>query len=263
MRIELDGQYAADTCRKILDFLNESTSDHYFFFDLKAERVYFSKSIGKNYPLMEHGREYVTPQEWIRMVYPQDLPMLREAYEKLRGGEQQVHRLEYRVINRRGDVVWISSRGKSQLDRQGRPAWVVGCISEAAAGSRADGLTGMLGMNQLKRESGALLDGERDGFLLLVGVDDLKSINLKRGREHGNAVLRRVAEVLEDAAADELCLRMSRPPFPDALPGVDPRIAARFYVGAMLSLLRWWLISPDPVPEEVLLDHLARFIPNH
>ncbi len=69
--------------------------------------------------------------------------------------------------------------------------------------------------------------------------------------------------LLEDAAANELCLRMSRPPFPDALPGVDPRIAARFYVGAMLSLLRWWLISPDPVPEEVLLDHLARFIPNH
>ena len=69
--------------------------------------------------------------------------------------------------------------------------------------------------------------------------------------------------LLEDAAANELCLRMSRPPFPDALPGVDPRIAARFYVGAMLSLLHWWLISPDPVPEEVLLDHLARFIPNH
>ena len=68
--------------------------------------------------------------------------------------------------------------------------------------------------------------------------------------------------LLEEAAANELCARMSRPPFPDALPGVDPRIAARFYVGAMLSLLRWWLVSPDPVPEEVLLDHLARFIPD-
>lgn len=69
--------------------------------------------------------------------------------------------------------------------------------------------------------------------------------------------------LLEDAAANELCTRMSRPPFPDAMPGVDPQIAARFYVGAMLSLLHWWLISPEPVPEEVLLDHLARFIPNH
>lgn len=68
--------------------------------------------------------------------------------------------------------------------------------------------------------------------------------------------------LLEDAAAGELCLRLSQPPFRDALPGVDPRIAARFYVGAMLSLLRWWLVSPDPVPEEVLLSHLDRFIPH-
>ena len=68
--------------------------------------------------------------------------------------------------------------------------------------------------------------------------------------------------LLEDAAAEKLARRLSQPPFPDALPGLDPRIAARFYVGAMLSLVRWWLLSPDPVPEAVLLDHLDRFIPH-
>ena len=30
---------------------------------------------------------------------------------------------------------------------------------------------------------------------------------------------------------------------------------------AMLSLLRWWLDSEDPVPEERLLSHLERFLP--
>lgn len=68
--------------------------------------------------------------------------------------------------------------------------------------------------------------------------------------------------LLEDTAAEELARRLSQPPFPDALPGMDPRIAARFYVGAMLSLVRWWLLSPDPVPEAVLLEHLDRFIPH-
>ena len=67
---------------------------------------------------------------------------------------------------------------------------------------------------------------------------------------------------LEETAAEELCRRMSQPPFPDAMPGVDPQIAARFYVGAMLSLVRWWLSSPNPVPEAVLLDHLDHFIPH-
>nr|WP_317325572.1 TetR/AcrR family transcriptional regulator [uncultured Flavonifractor sp.] len=69
--------------------------------------------------------------------------------------------------------------------------------------------------------------------------------------------------LLEDAAADELAHRLSQPPFSDLLPGTDPRITARIYVGAMLSLIRWWLVSPNPVPEQVLLDHLDRLIPQN
>lgn len=44
---------------------------------------------------------------------------------------------------------------------------------------------------------------------------------------------------------------------------MDPHITARIYVGAMLSLIRWWLVSPNPVPEQVLLDHLDRLIPQN
>ena len=249
MNIELDGQYIADTCRNMLDFLNESTSDHYFFFDLKANQIHFSKNIGKNYPLMEHGQEYVTPQEWCRIVYPQDLPILRESYEKLRGGEKQIHRLEYRVINRRGDVVWISSRGKSQLDQQGRPLWVIGCISEVATNSRADGFSGIFGMNQLKRESRELLAGERDGFLLLVGVDDLKSINLKQGREQGNAVLRRVADALEHAADGKRRIyRTNGDCFAVNLPDADAKQAAAVFNRAQRLLEGLCTLSGGCVP---------------
>lgn len=249
MNIELDGQYIADTCRNMLDFLNESTSDHYFFFDLKANQIHFSKNIGKNYPLMEHGQEYVTPQEWCRIVYPQDLPILRESYEKLRGGEKQIHRLEYRVINRQGDVVWISSRGKSQLDQQGRPLWVIGCISEVATNSRADGFSGIFGMNQLKRESRELLAGERDGFLLLVGVDDLKSINLKQGREQGNAVLRRVADALEHAADGKRRIyRTNGDCFAVNLPDADAKQAAAVFNRAQRLLEGLCTLSGGCVP---------------
>ena len=69
------------------------------------------------------------------------------------------------------------------------------------------------------------------------------------------------AHVLEDQAAEDLCSLLSHPEFHPAVPDADPRIAARFYTGAMLSLLRWWLDSEDPVSEEYLLSHLERFLP--
>ena len=67
--------------------------------------------------------------------------------------------------------------------------------------------------------------------------------------------------VLEDQTAEDLCRLLSHPRFHATVPDSDPRITARFYTGAMLALLRWWLDSEEPVSEECLLSHLERFIP--
>lgn len=69
------------------------------------------------------------------------------------------------------------------------------------------------------------------------------------------------ALVLEDQAAEDLAQLLSQPRFHTSFPDSDPRITARFYTGAMLSLLRWWLDSEDPVPVERLIAHLEHFLP--
>ena len=69
------------------------------------------------------------------------------------------------------------------------------------------------------------------------------------------------AHTLEDCAAGELCRLLSEPRFRAVSPQVDPQVAARFYTGAMLSLIRWWLSSDDPLPAGHLLANLERFIP--
>ena len=67
--------------------------------------------------------------------------------------------------------------------------------------------------------------------------------------------------MLENQAAEDLCRLLAQPRFQASAPDADPRIVARFYTGAMLSLLRWWLDSDDPVPVECLIAHLEHFIP--
>ena len=69
------------------------------------------------------------------------------------------------------------------------------------------------------------------------------------------------AHTLEDCAAAELCRLFSEPRFRTASPQVDPQVAAHFYTGAMLSLIRWWLTSDDPLPASYLLANLEQFIP--
>lgn len=69
------------------------------------------------------------------------------------------------------------------------------------------------------------------------------------------------AHILEDCVAQELQDRLSRPPFDGHLNGRDPQVAARFYVGAMLSVIRWWLSEAQPLPQEELLRNVARLLP--
>ena len=69
------------------------------------------------------------------------------------------------------------------------------------------------------------------------------------------------AHTLEECAAGELCRLLSEPRFRAVSPQVDPQVAAHFYTGAMLSLIRWWLSSDDPLPISSLLTNLEQFIP--
>ena len=70
-----------------------------------------------------------------------------------------------------------------------------------------------------------------------------------------------LAHTLEDCAAGELCHLLSEPRFRAVSPQVDPQVAAHFYTGAMLSLIRWWLSSDEPLPTSHLLSNLEQFIP--
>ena len=67
--------------------------------------------------------------------------------------------------------------------------------------------------------------------------------------------------MLEQCASGELCHLLSEPRFRAASPNIDPCVAAHFYTGAMLSLIRWWLLSENPMTTDHLLANLEQFIP--
>lgn len=68
--------------------------------------------------------------------------------------------------------------------------------------------------------------------------------------------------ILEDAVALQIQEKLSQPGFLPQLDGFQPEIAAHFYAGAVLALIRWWLEHDMPVSDEVLLGHLEHFIPD-
>ena len=181
-----------------LSFLHKSFDEYFYLLDFETDRIYFVGDINKKYNVMLESDEYCTIEEWCNIVYPRDVVRLSEDLDQVRRGKKSVHNLEYRVLDKRGEVVWISCSGKVLQDQERHVSWMLGRVSDSSWTARVDELTGTLLFEGLKAETDKILEENLVGFFLVIGVDDLKKINMKNGRDFGDEVLCRVASAFED-----------------------------------------------------------------
>ena len=249
MEMEMNAAAAVATYRGILDFLSESSDDYFFLWDFSAGKIYFSENIRRDYALCQNEEAFCTIEDWKGIVYPPDLPELEETLEQLEAGTTLLHNMEYRVVNLAGDVVWISCRGKSHAGENGRPEWMIGRVSERSLEAKMDRLTGAFNMDMLQQELEEVLSLHREGYLLLVGVDNLKSINLKNGREFGDEVLKRVAESLEVAIGGiSHIYRVNGDCFAASLPGLTHQEVEEIFARTQQRLEGQCTLSGGSVP---------------
>ncbi len=184
--------------RSMLNFLSESSDDYFFLWDIPTGQLHLSEKIAEKYDLMQMGEKSCTLADWKRIVYPPDLPALSAQLEQIQRGETLLHDMEYRLINRNGEIVWISCRGKSNLSPEGVPKWMIGRISDSVFKGKLDQLTGAFLMDTLHADIGEMLRTNADGYLLMVELDNLKSINFHSGRQAGDQLLKKVCHAMED-----------------------------------------------------------------
>ena len=98
-------------CLKIIQFLSESTDDYLFLWNFRTGRIYFSGNIYEKYALGKSGDYASTIEDWEKIVYARDLPLVRERLRRIMAGETDIHNMEYRLIDREGKRVWISWAG--------------------------------------------------------------------------------------------------------------------------------------------------------
>lgn len=180
--------------------LNESTDDYLFLWDLQHKRIYIFGGIHEKFDLGSSPEEGHTLEDWISVVYNRDLPAVSEHLNLIMEGRETVHNMEYRLIDRKGNRIWISCRGKAQFDADGRQLCMIGRISDKVLEKKADPLTGLLNGEKLIEDMEACLSNERSGCLMVLGIDNFKDINIKYGRGYGNHILKRVSESLENSA---------------------------------------------------------------
>lgn len=190
----MDNTVCISEIRKILNILSQSTNDFYFYYDFQKNLIYLSDNIYKAQEVFCINKTVCTLEEWRQGVVSYEIHRLVKTMDDLISKKTDTYNLNYRVKNAKGHNCWINSCGKLFCGKEGQPIYVLGRLSY----SNQLAQTGNYSNKELKKEIKKILDTLQPGYLLLIGVDNLKRINLKNGRDFGDAVLNDVANIVAD-----------------------------------------------------------------
>ncbi len=179
-----------------IQFLDKSTDDYLYLYDFVNGRLYFTDKISEKYPLIL-DKDGIPIEEWQKVVYSRDVDQLSKNLKDIEAGISEDHNMEYRLIDREGNKVWINCRGNVLKDKSGHPAFLMGSISESAVKHMVDTLTGLWNFEKFTEDMNKSPE-EDEGYFMVLGVDNFRDINMKNGRTFGNHLLKMISEILEN-----------------------------------------------------------------
>lgn len=133
-------------------------------------------------------------------------------------GSSFVHKAEYRARNAKGDYVWLEVRGRTVVDQDGHPKIFAGMMTRLDTRTKYDPLTQLKTMSEFSTYDFT----NKNGTILLLGLDKFRSIINTYGYSFGDTVLRQFAHRMADTiGADHHIYRMEGDEFLIVSPGAN------------------------------------------
>ena len=201
------------------------TSDCYLFVaDLANNVVMVSPNLVEDFELPGTVMRDMEPY-WRPIIHPADRDNYIQSIEDVFVHKRiDTHDIEYRVMDRRGEYVWIHCCGSLSYNKEGNPFMFTGQMFRMGRRNQADELTGLLNKYQFDHAVKVALNEYRmtgqGGAVLIVGLDNFKIINETFNRYFGNQVLKLFAKEIKNILPPEFTLfRLDGDEFGVVFPG--------------------------------------------
>ncbi len=179
-----------------IQFFDDNFDDYIYIFDLTNGRIFLTDKIREKFPIPpadEDGNDF---NDWNNIVYSKDKNLMNHYIELLIKGEVDSFDINYRIIDRAGNKVWVRVKGTLREKKDTQSFIIVGRIIEIDSVGIIDNLTGLF-CRETFIESIKQNFKIYDGYLMILGIDNLQNINITHGRKFGDTVLKKVAEILD------------------------------------------------------------------
>ena len=180
---------------KLIETINRSTDDYLFIWDIAADTRWFFGDIDEHYDIHKNGSKTNSTQDMLRVIHPSDSAAVLKSLGEIASGKKDTHDMDYRWITKSGQTVWINCHGTVIRDENNEPYLMIGRVSEENLRHLYNPLTALWNKNKLRIDLKERLLSK--GFLMLLDIDSLATINLTHGRQYGDMLLKEIAAVCE------------------------------------------------------------------
>ena len=179
----------------IHNIIDNSTEDYVFIWDVSSNLFKVSSSILCDFDLDETITNDIN-KYWFKIIYDEDKEVFLNGMNKINSGMSNINIFQCRFINRKNEIVWLSFSGSSLKDENGNFLIIFGHITDISKNTKIDFITGLLNRSKLEEDIISFLNNKFEliSAVIVMGIDNFKSINEKYGYIFGDKVIRNIAQ---------------------------------------------------------------------
>lgn len=193
---------------KMLLFLNESTEDYFFLWDMEENSFYLSKELTVVSGKQQNGT-YIYPFEnMMDVICPCDREKVKTVLKYITESDEKRFDLDFRYLDEEKRKCWVNCKGNLIHGEGQKPFLFIGCISRRVLSEKIDLLTGLMNYDKMLDNLGRGISRGRCGHLMVLGIDEFGDLNQRMGRDYGNHILKCIGDTLEqvlEEAGGEKC----------------------------------------------------------
>lgn len=195
-----DAQSALSASEAKFRLLAENMGEVFWFMELDPPRITYVSPAFEQIWGVPAAELYHDNEVWMRAIHPNDLAAVQTAFRRWIIGESATFRVEYRVLNREGQIHWIADRGIIIGREHGRPRQLSGIARDITERKRAEEkLKGVL-----EAAPDAMVIVDRFGIIEKVNAQAMRLFGYERSEMIDQVVELLVPESLRDRHAQHL-----------------------------------------------------------